>query len=219
VGILLQDVRSALRRFAGQRGFTATALLTLALGIGANTAMFGIVHGLLLRPLPYPDPGSIVRVGETFGGRGAGTSLTNRSMPLLEDAGSFEHLAAYRESSLQWAGPDGGVTLRGAAVSPALFPLLRATPHAGRLFTDEEAREGADRVVLLSHRAWTNRFASDPDIVGAPSTSTETPTPSSACSLKGSTFRTRTASSGRPSSCCRSRLRRPRNRGGRSWCS
>ena len=164
---LLQDVRSALRRFAGQRGFTATALLTLALGIGANAAMFGIVHGLLLRPLPYPDPGSIVRVGETFGGRGAGSSLTNRSMPLLEDAGSFEHLAAYRESSLQWAGPDGGVTLRGATVSPALFPLLRATPHLGRLFTDEEAREGADRVVLLSHRAWTNRFASDPDIVGA----------------------------------------------------
>ena len=164
---LSQDIRSAVRRLAGQRGFTVTALVTLALGIGANTAMFGIVYGLLLRPLPYPDAEGIVRVAESSGGRG-GQLLSNRSMPLLQDAESFEHLAAYRESSVEWAGPDGGVTLRGATVSPAVFPLLRATPHLGRLFTEEEAREGADRVVLLSHRAWTNRFAADPDIVGSP---------------------------------------------------
>ena len=163
---LLQDVRSAVRRLAAQRGFTLTALVTLALGIGANVAMFGIVYGVLLRPLPYPDPESLVRVGESSGGRGGVSRLTNRSLPLLEDAESFEHLAAYQESSLEWAGPEGGVTLRGASVSPSLFPLLRATPHLGRLFTDGEAREGADAVVLLSHRAWTNRFASDPDVVG-----------------------------------------------------
>ena len=163
---LLQDVRSAVRRLAAQRGFTVTALVTLALGIGANVAMFGIVYGLLLRPLPYPDPERLVRVGESSGGRGGVSSLTNRSLPLLEGAESFERLAAYQASSLEWAGPEGGVTLRGARVSPALFPLLRATPHLGRLFTDEEAREGADGVVLLSHRAWTNRFASDPDVVG-----------------------------------------------------
>ena len=163
---LLQDVCCAVRRLAAQRGFTLTALVTLALGIGANVAMFGIVYGLLLRPLPYPDPERLVRVGESSGGRGGVSSLTNRSLPLLEGAESFEHLAAYQASSLEWAGPEGGVTLRGARVSPALFPLLRATPHLGRLFTDEEAREGADGVVLLSHRAWTNRFASDPDVVG-----------------------------------------------------
>ena len=163
---LLQDVRSAARRLAGQRGFTVTALVTLALGIGANVAMFGIVYGLLLRPLPYPEPERLVRVGESSREGGGAGSLTNRSLPLLEDAESFEHLAAYQESTLEWAGPDGGVTLRGARVSPALFPLLRATPHLGRLFTDDEAREGADGVVLLSHRAWTNRFASDPDVVG-----------------------------------------------------
>ena len=164
---LLQDVRSAVRRLAGQRGFTVTALVTLALGIGANTAMFGIVYGLMLRPLPYPDADRLVRVGESFGG-GAALNLSNRSMPLLEDAESFEGLAVYRESSVEWASPDGVVTLSGAAVSPGMFPLLRATPRLGRLFTEDEAREGADRVVLLSHRAWTNRFASDPDIVGAP---------------------------------------------------
>ena len=164
---LLQDVRSAVRRLAGQRGFTVTALVTLALGIGANTAMFGIVYGLMLRPLPYPDADRLVRVGESFGGRAA-FNLSNRSMPLLEDAESFEGLAVYRESSVEWAGPDGVVTLGGAAVSPGMFPLLRATPRLGRLFTEDEAREGSDRVVLLSHRAWTNRFASDPDIVGTP---------------------------------------------------
>ena len=162
---LLRDVGSAARRLAAQRGFTLAALLTLALGMGANTAMFSIVHALLLRPLPYPDPERIVRVGESRSVGGG--MLTNRSMPLLQNAEAFEHLAAYRESSLEWAGPDGSVTLNGATVSPALFPLLRATPHLGRLFTEDEAREGADRVVLLSHRAWTNRLASDPGIVGA----------------------------------------------------
>ena len=163
--LLLQDVRFAARRLAARRGITLAALLTLALGIGVNTAMFSVVHGLLLRPLPWPDSERIVRVGEAMSIRGG--SLTNRSLTLLRDARSFEHLAAYREQSAEWAGPDGSVTLRGAAVSPALFPLLRAAPHVGRLFTEDEAREGADRVVLLSHRAWTRRFASDPGIVGA----------------------------------------------------
>jgi len=162
---LLRDVVSAARGLAAQRGFTLAALLTLALGIGANTAMFGVVHGLLLQPLPYPDPERIVRVGESR--NVGGGMLTNRSMPLLQDAEAFEHLAAYRESSLAWTGPDGSVTLRGATVSPALFPLLRATPHLGRLFTEDEAREGADSVALLSHRAWTSHFASDPGIVGS----------------------------------------------------
>ena len=164
---LLKDVRSAVRRLAGQPGFTLAALLTLALGIGANTAMFSVVYGVLLRPLPYPEPEGIVRIADAFGGRQA-LMISNRAFPLFEDAESFEHIAAYRASSLEWMGPDGAVTLRGAAVSPALFPLLRATPQLGRVFTTEEARPGADRVVLLSHRAWTNRFASDPDIVGTP---------------------------------------------------
>ena len=109
-----------------------------------------------------------MRVSESMGGSVDARMLSNRSMPVLEGAGSFEQLAAYRESSVEWASPDGTVTLRGAAVSPALFPLLRAAPQLGRLFTDGEAREGADRVVLLSYRAWTNHFASDPDIVGTP---------------------------------------------------
>ncbi len=162
---LVRDVRSALRRLSAQRAFAVSALLPLALGIGANTAMFSVVNGLLLRPLPFPDADRIVRVGETLGARGA--TLTNRSLPLLQDAESFEHLAAFREIALEWTGPSGSVHLSGGSVSPALFPLLQVTPYLGRVFTEREATEGADGVALLSHRAWVNHFASDPDVVGS----------------------------------------------------
>ena len=161
---LIRDMRHALRGLRRSPGFAVTVALMLALGIGANTAMFSIVYGVLMRPLPYPDPEAIVRIGE-FAGPGSVSAmrLSNRSMPLLqENANSFEQLAAYQEVSAEW----NGIALRGARVSPSLFPLLRVPPHVGRLFREEEARTGADRVVLLSHGAWTNRFASDPAVVG-----------------------------------------------------
>ena len=165
---LIRDIRYAMRTLGKQRAFTLTALTMLALGIGANTAMFGIVNAMLLQPLPYPDAEAIVSVGET---RGPATTsrarLTNRSMfQIEEDAESFEQVAGYRAASVDWASPDGIISLDGARVSPSLFPLLRARPHLGRLFTRDEARVGAARVVLLSYGAWTRRFASDPDIVG-----------------------------------------------------
>jgi len=161
---LRRDLRHALRGLRRSPGFAATVALILALGIGANTAMFSIVYGVLLRPLPYPDPGAIVRIGESVGPASVSDMrLSNRSMPLLQEhAESFEQLAAYQEVSAEW----NGVTLRGARVSPSLFPLFRVPPHMGRLFLEEEARTGAERVVLLSHGAWTNRFASNPAIVG-----------------------------------------------------
>ena len=166
---VLRDVRYAVRALTRQRAFTLTVLATLALGIGANTAMFSIVYGMLLRPLPYPDSEAIVRVGEWQQDRSPSTLyVSNATLPLLqEEAESFEQLAAYTPSAVVWRSPAGAVTLPGARVSPSLFPLLRATPHLGRLFAAEEARSGADQVVLLSHRAWTNRFGSAPDIVGS----------------------------------------------------
>jgi len=162
-----RDLRHAGRSLRRSPGLAATVALILALGIGANTAVFGVVYSVLLRPLPYPDAGAIVRIGDSFGPRSLSAMLlSNRSMPLLQELSeSFEQLAAYEEISAEWDGA-GGVDLRGARVSPALFPLLRAAPHLGRLFLEEEARMGAERVVLLSHGAWTRRFASDPAIVG-----------------------------------------------------
>ena len=162
-----RDARHAVRSLGGSPGFAATVVLVLAFGIGANTAMFSVVHGMLIRPLPYPDAGAIVRITEEVGPT-TSTFVTSASMAaLLEEAESFEQLAGYGSSSFEWRGPEGRVTLRAARVSPAMFPLLRATPHLGRLFTEGEARAGADRVVLLSHGAWTRRFGSDPDIVGS----------------------------------------------------
>ena len=162
-----RDVRRALRGLRRAPAFTATVTLILALGIGANTAMFSIVYGILLRPLPYPDAGAIVSVGEVITQGGVpDLLLTNRTTPLVQEhAASLEQLAAYRGVSTDWS-ELGGVELRGARVSPSLFSLLRARPHRGRLFLEEEARTGAAGVVLLSHRVWTNRFAANPGIVG-----------------------------------------------------
>ena len=161
------DLRHAVRSLRRSPGFAATVALILALGIGANTAMFSIVYSVLLRPLPYPNPGAIVRVGESLGPSSpSDTWLSNRSMPLLqESAESFEQLAGYQEISAESASLDGA-TLSGARVSPSLFRLLRSSPQLGRHFTEEEARAGTNRVVLLSHGVWTRRFGSDADIVG-----------------------------------------------------
>ena len=162
-----RDVRQSVRRLRRGSAFAATVALILAFGIGANTAMFSIVYGVLVRPLPYRDAEAIVCIGESVGPTSVSDMyLSNRSTLLLqENAVSFEQVAAYQSTSVEWDG-SGGATLLGARVSPALFPLLRGAPHLGRLFLREEARLGAERVVLLSHGTWTNRFASDPAIVG-----------------------------------------------------
>ena len=162
-----RDVRHATRALWRSPGFAATVVIVLALGIGANTAMFSVVYGMLIRPLPYPDAGAIVRITEAMGPRMYQFVTTPSMAALLDEAESFEQLAGYEPASFSWRGPEGTVTLRAARVSPAIFPLLRATPHLGRLFTEGEALAGADRVVLLSHGAWTRRFGSDPDIVGS----------------------------------------------------
>ena len=149
-----RDLRHTVRGLRRSPGFAVAVTLVLALGIGAATAMFSIVNGILLRPLPFPDPGAIVRIGASsrLTGNLSDLFLSNRSMPLLqENAESFEQLAAWQELR----GERDGAALRGARASPALFPLFRVSPHLGRLFLEEEARTGAPRVALLSHRAWT----------------------------------------------------------------
>ena len=155
-----RDLRHAVRSLGRDAGFTATVTLILTLGIGANTAMFSIVYGILLRPLPYPNADDIVTVseGSDLMGTLSGLFLTNHSMDLLrENAESFEQLAAYEDTRSDL---DGGELL-GARVSPSLFQLLRASPRLGRLFFEEEPG-----VVLLSHRTWVNRYASAPNIIG-----------------------------------------------------
>ena len=164
-----RDVRHGVRGLRRSPGFTATAVIVVGLGTGANTAMFSIVYGMLIRPLPYPDADAIVRVGHVSSARPDGLPvLSNITFPRLQQRlESFEQIAGYAPRPMAWLGPDGPRSLQGAMVSPALFPLLRAAPHLGRLLVEVDAREGADPVVLLSHSAWTNRYASDPGMVGA----------------------------------------------------
>ena len=165
---LVRDVRQAVRGLLRSPGFAATVVLVLALGIGANTAMFSIVYGMLIRTLPYPDGERIVRVGrETLPMPRAPVYLSARMLAEVQEAAeSFEQLAAYGAYTFPWTSPDGARPW-GAPVSPALLRLLGARPHLGRLFTDDDARVGADGVVLLSHGAWTRRFGASPDVLGS----------------------------------------------------
>ena len=160
-------MRHSVRGLARSPGFAATLLFVLAMGIGANTAMFRIIDGMLIRSLPYPDGERIVRVGqEPRQMPGAPVYLSARAMAQIEEtAESFEQLAAHEGAVFSMTSPDGARPW-GMAVSPALLRLLGATPRLGRLFTDEEAQRGADGVVLLSHGAWTRRFGANPDVVG-----------------------------------------------------
>ena len=162
-----RDLRHAVRTLRRSPGFTAAVVIVLALGTGVATAMFGIVYGMLIRPLPYPDAGRIVRVGQQPRQLpDVPVYLSARAIDQVQqDAASFEQLAAYGAFTFEWIAPDGARPW-GVPVSPALLRLLGARPHLGRLFTDDEARSGADGVVLLSHRAWTRRFDANPDVVG-----------------------------------------------------
>ena len=160
-------------RSRARPAFTAAVLAILAVGIGANTATFSLVNGLMLRPLPYAA--ALVAVGRGTTAVGAAgvprplfPTLTKDELRQLQDgARSFEQLAAYENGNFVWDGPNGLVQLLSTAVTPSFFPLLRTTPWLGRIFTEVDAAEGAERVVLLSHGVWTRHFGSDPDVIGA----------------------------------------------------
>ena len=165
---LLRELHQAGRQMIAHPGFALAAVLVLAVGIGANAATFSVINGVLLRPLPYPDSEAVVSVGQVPVGRPGVAMLSPTELRRLqEDARSFEQLAGFRSESFRWTGPDGPVRLFGAAVTPSLFALLRTSPRLGRLFTQTEAVEGAPRVVLLSHRAWSSQFGSEPAVRGA----------------------------------------------------
>ncbi|HXW08762.1 MAG TPA: ABC transporter permease [Vicinamibacterales bacterium] len=167
----MQDLHYAWVSLRRSPGLAITVLLTFALGVGTTTAVFSVVHGILLRPLTYPDPGQLVRVWEEHPGGStlAGQRwLSNRTFAAwstnpatIEGAGAF----ASRELTVAF---EDGEPLRapGAPVSPVVFRLLRATPSLGRFFEDAEARPGANRVVVLSDRLWRDRFAAAPDVLG-----------------------------------------------------
>lgn len=155
----IQDSRFAIRSFGKARAFTTVAAATLALGIGANTAIFSLAYSILFRPLPYPNPERLVVVDGGVGGVGPVTSLRQISKE-VDYAGYF----ANHQVTLQTAG--GAERIRGAVATANLAGVLGMAPVRGRWFAAGEEVSGRHRVMVLSYRMWSQRFGQDPDILG-----------------------------------------------------
>jgi predicted permease len=164
---LLADVRYALRQLRRNPGFTAVAVLTLGLGIGANTAIFSVVNAILIRPLPYRSPDQLVHIWETD--LKSQTSQVPPSYPDFRDWRAqnhvFEAMAAYNWATFTLTGSKEPMHVSGLITSANLFSLLGAKPALGRLFLPEEEQPG-QRVVILSHHVWRQQFNSDPGVLG-----------------------------------------------------
>jgi len=168
VRILLQDFRYALRQLRRNPGFTAVAVVTLALGLGANSAIFSVIDAVLLRPLPYHAPSRLVVVRPTEPGRRDDIGV---SYPTFLDWKAenhvFEGLSVFRQDDFTLTGRGEPAHLTGAVVSANLFSVLGVSPTIGRDFVSEEDQSiGTGLPIILSHSLWQNRFASDPKIVG-----------------------------------------------------
>jgi len=165
----MHDIRFATRLLRRDLSFTAVAVLTLALGIGANTAVFSVVHAVLLRPLPFPEPDRLVQVMESRQRLGwARTSFTHANFwDVADESTSFAEIGAFRGASLTLTGADRPRRLAGRRVSPGFFRALGVTPVLGRFFDDGEEREDGDhRLAVLSTALWRSTFGSDPSVVG-----------------------------------------------------
>jgi predicted permease len=164
----VQDLRYAIRTLAKNKGFTLVAVLTLALGIGANVATYSVVYGVLLKPLPFPQPEQLVRVFDD-------QNATNEkdigmSVPELWDlqdrSGVFREISAVGSSNSAVAGGDRIVRAESLVTSPDYFTLLGAKPELGRVFTQQDAAPGFLEPVVISNGFWRRYYGSDPNIVG-----------------------------------------------------
>ena len=162
----LQDLRLAIRIFLRSPGFTVTAVLVLALGIGANTAIFSVVNAVLLKPLNYPNPDRIVQfMLSTPGGPAVGGSAAELNI-WRQQTGVFDDVSAYRLGTINLTGESHPEQLTLAQASAACFHLFGAPVIQGRTFTVEEDRPGEGQVVVLSNALWQRRFGGDAHVVG-----------------------------------------------------
>src|SRR5688572_24267787 len=164
---IVSRLRAAIRLLVKQPTFTAAVVLTLALGIGATTAMFSVVYGVLLRPLPFGEPDRLVRLWTAFKphmARGAVSAANGRDWRAQNHV--FEDVALIHSNrSYNFAGKGEPERLLGARVSASLFPILQVSPLLGRTFIEQENEIGRDNVVVLSHALWVRHFGADPSIV------------------------------------------------------
>jgi putative ABC transport system permease protein len=164
---LINDIKYAFRMLAKRPGFTAIALITLAIGIGANTAVFSVVNAVLLSPLPYKKPSQIIKVWRQQIKGAVRTNMNHRDFKLLREQGQvFENIAAYCMRRVYVQGIDRPRHVQAEEVSPSLFALLGVQPRLGRGFLPEEEQEGKDRVVILSDAFWKDYFGGSPEVLG-----------------------------------------------------
>lgn len=163
---LIEDLRYAIRMLRKHRDFTAVALLTLALGIGANTAVFSIVNGVLLNSLPFPDADKLVVLFESKPNFTEGSISYPNFLDWKRDNRSFTSIAAYRPDSFSLTGTGESEQVNGKMVSADFFSILGMNPSVGRMFTEEEDQLGAGHVVLVSDKFWKRKLGSRSDVLG-----------------------------------------------------
>ncbi|HKJ91928.1 MAG TPA: ABC transporter permease, partial [Longimicrobiales bacterium] len=165
---LLRDLRFAFRLLWKDRALSLTVLLTLAVCIGANTTIFGVIDGVMLRPLPYPQPDRLVRVFNSYPNAGAvrGSNSAPDYFYRRERVPAFQNVAEYQMwgNTVGEAGsPERAQSMR---VTASFFPLLGVKPLLGRTFTDDEMEPGTAQKVVLSYGFWQERYAGDPSAIG-----------------------------------------------------
>jgi len=166
---LLREVRFALRQLRKSPGFTLTALLTLAFGIGATAAIFSIVEGVLLRPLPFANPTQLVTLGDRLEGVDYDNDSSGVTAPgvriYTRDTTAFSSLGGYTDTTYEFSGAGDPAAINATRLTAGIFPTLGVSPLMGRVFTRQED-EGAAQVVVLSYQTWRSRFHGDDRILG-----------------------------------------------------
>ena len=167
---MITDLKYALRMLVKAPTFAVIAVLTLALGIGANSAIFSVVDSVLLQPLPFKDPDRIVMAWARYTNDGGNYRDGVHSFPdyvdLRDQSQSFTAMAAYTRTGGTLSLTDDAKALEGVAITPEIFDVLGVPPLLGRGFTQEDAKNEADRVVVLTYPLWKTAFGGDPKILG-----------------------------------------------------
>jgi len=162
----MNDLKFAFRQLLKNPGFTAVAVLTLALGIGANTAIFSVVNAVLLRPLPYPEPGQLVQLRADRPGSPSTFIDSATFVEVKAQSQSLARIAAYSGGDMTLTGAGPAERIVSGAVTADFFPLLGVQPAVGRNFTREEDTPNGPRAAILGHGLWQSRFGGDPDVLG-----------------------------------------------------
>src|SRR3954453_11948809 len=162
---MFTDFRQALRLLLKSPGFSALIVIVLALGVGANTAIFSIVKGVLLKPLPFLDAARLVAIDTTVRNEPDDSAYLD-VLDWRAQSATVDHIAAYATAAVTLTGHGDATSIPMAVVTPSIFPLLGVAPIAGRVLAPSDDAHGAERTAVISETLWTRAFARDPVVIG-----------------------------------------------------